>query len=84
MRSLLEIVVNKKKMAGRTRLQSEILFGDHVPVDDDISFHNPKKRILFEDDCNKSTIEMSEHMKCYLRIRPFSEEEVANNEDQVF
>lgn len=75
------VIKTYDKMAGRTRLHSEIMFGDNVP-DDDISFKNPKKRILFDEETSK-TAEMSEHMKCYLRIRPFSEEEAQNNEDQV-
>ena len=70
-------------MAGRTRLHSDVLFGDET-AQDDISFRNPKKRILFEDDSCKADVDLTEHMKCYLRIRPFEEEEVSNNEDQVF
>jgi hypothetical protein len=69
-------------MAGRTRLHSDVVFGGETT--DDISFRNPKKRILFEDDSCKADVDLTEHMKCYLRIRPFAEGEVSNNEDQVF
>ncbi|VDH94739.1 kinesin family member 20 [Mytilus galloprovincialis] len=68
-------------MAGRTRLHSDVVFGD-TTQDDDISFRNPKKRILFDEENTNTPVEISEHMKCYLRIRPFSEEEVDSKEDQ--
>ncbi|XP_052081873.1 kinesin-like protein KIF20B isoform X2 [Mytilus californianus] len=68
-------------MAGRTRLHSDVVFGD-TAQDDDISFRNPKKRILFDEESTNTPVEISEHMKCYLRIRPFSEEEVDSKEDQ--
>jgi hypothetical protein len=69
-------------MAGRTRLHSDVVFGGATT--DDISFRNPKKRILFEDDSCKADVDLTEHMKCYLRIRPFAEGEVSNNDKTHF
>ena len=56
---------------------------DEPQLDDNDFPHNPKKQLNLE----LSTIDLTpeaEHMKVYLRIRPFFNEELHIGEDQVY
>ncbi|KAJ8320609.1 hypothetical protein KUTeg_002196 [Tegillarca granosa] len=74
-------------MAGRKRIYSEILNFDNneepANEDDDVKFKNPRKN-LFDDflKTNAAGAAAEEHMKCYLRIRPFTKDELDREENQ--
>lgn len=75
-------------MAGRKRIYSEILNFENneepVNEDDDVKFKNPRKN-LFDDflKTNNTGAPADEHMKCYLRIRPFTKDELDREENKV-
>ncbi|XP_046579604.1 LOW QUALITY PROTEIN: kinesin-like protein KIF20B [Haliotis rubra] len=74
-------------MAGKKRLFSEIM-GPPENVSDtresDVIFEDAKKNLLdtFSKSQTVSADPASDHMKVYLRVRPFSEEEKDKDEDQ--
>lgn len=74
-------------MAGRDTFSiSEAMDTDNHDPESETLFQHTRKNLLKEfskENNSMKAAECGKHMKVYLRIRPFSEEELAHSENQV-